>query len=673
MYKKVLLRFSVLFLVFAIVLVSPVEARVGNATVTIYAGTNPADEPPQAKIYDLPDTNEITVRLPGKRDFYTLSRPSGSFPGWTAEQSDATTVTVESPDGLTYTFPEVNDYVLWKIEDADGNEVVVYDYNTVSERIDYQYDGFDPNLYIEYEYDVNGLLDTLYAHDYATVREYEITYDANDRAIAMTGSCESCGGGAGSKYEYDPNGRVKHVKNSEDTVIYEYAYDSLGRITDKYFGEAADSNIIRQIVYTELDDSNSIEDTYDYVDISNYRVTREYKNSGRTVKRIKYDNLNEDPDDPLGESFIDHTIYCFDSNGLVTKEITIPASAGITEPNLASITGIRKEYTYDPNTDELLEERWFDINDVNFTVAEYTYEYIMTDDGNDILDVRVSTSTDARQAVTEYIYDGNDTDPNLKLMPEVTSGISGPQQLKHYYEYDNRKRVVFEQQLDDSNNVISQTEYFYDNYSNLIERRDYDSTTDSNEITEYEYNGFNEMIEMTLPSGVMQGWSYNSNKKVEYEVVYYPDDCNYVYSQTKYSYYDDGRVKKIARADDDDIFLLGSPDNWVWTEYEYDLRGNKTKVIEDVNGLGLETTYEYNFQDEVTKVTLPNGKWTKTTRDGRGLVYKTETGYESTTVATTYYYYDENSNIEEEIDPYGIRTRYEYDDFDRVKKITRGL
>jgi YD repeat-containing protein len=160
---------------------------------------------------------------------------------------------------------------------------------------------------------------------------------------------------------------------------------------------------------------------------------------------------------------------------------------------------------------------------------------------------------------------------------------------------------------------------------------------------------------------------------VEYEVVYDPCDPNYVYSQTVYYYNDNGRLEEIEKADDPNIFLIDSPVKWIRTKYEYDLRGNKTKVIEDVNGLALVTTYEYNHQGEVTKVTLPNGKWTETVRDGRGLVYKTIVGYGVTTVATTEFYYDDNGNLEWQKSTNDIWTRYEYDDFDRLIRVTKGL
>lgn len=179
-------------------------------------------------------------------------------------------------------------------------------------------------------------------------------------------------------------------------------------------------------------------------------------------------------------------------------------------------------------------------------------------------------------------------------------------------------------------------------------------------------------------SYVVSGRSYYDNGQLESEFVLADaNDINVsepnLISQTKYFYDNNGRVKEIARAKDSGEFAFGSPASWIWTRYEYDLRGDKTKVIEDVNRLELKTAYEYDNQGEVTKVTLPNGKWNETVRDGRGMVAQTIVGHGGTTVAITWFYYDANGNLMEEIAPNDIMTTYEYDDFDRVTKITRGL
>jgi len=656
------------------------EASVGNASITIYAGTNPIEEFSSAKLLDMGDGKvDIAVKLPGKTQFYILNRPLPFMRGWLASKDGNNNVTVNSPDGLKYIYPAANNHKLRYIQDADSNNVI-FDYT--GNLIDKQSDGNDPNLYIEYEYnDVTGLLETLRACDYGDCREYTITYDDADRAIAFSGNCQECGNGA-FQYEYDANSLLAKVRDANDPniVIYEYAYNANGWATDIYLGEANDANHLRKFVYTSQGSGGDyILDTYDYVDADTYRVTREYKNgAGLVTKRITYDLTNEDPSDPMGNFYTEFIFYDYDANNVMTGKVVIPPSRNSQNPDPNS--GIRKEYTYDPNIGRMLTEKWFAANEVNIPVISYTYGYV-PDPCFNILDVRVLSSIDARDANTVYSYDGNEVVPKLKEMPVVTTGISEQnQQLKYEYQYDNRKRVILEKQLDQNDMVFVQTKYDYDDYGNLTKR--YDDYNDPNvEITAYIYNGFNEMTRMKVPLGdsnLVSGRSYYDNGLLKSEfVLANPGDINEdepnLISQAKYFYDNNGRLERIARAKDSNEFSYGSPDSWIWTRYEYDVRGNRIKVIEDVNGLELATTSEYNNQNEVTEVNLPNGKWTKTIRDGRGLVATTIVGYGTTEVATTAFYYDANGNLIEEVAPNNISTTYEYDDFDRVKKITRGM
>ncbi|MBA7699341.1 hypothetical protein ES703_108036 [subsurface metagenome] len=204
---------------------------VGNASVSIQAGTNPADEFSSAKILDYGNGEEdIAIKLPGRAQFYILSRPSSFAPGWSASIDGNNDVTVTSPDDLKYIYPENSNYMLTKIIDATDANVVTFDYNdTPPSLIEKQRDGFDPNhLYIEYEYDANDLLETLTAWDCNDSREYIITYDENNRVISMSNSCTGCGGG-GFKYKFDANDLLQSVEDVNEDVIYEYVYDSNGR------------------------------------------------------------------------------------------------------------------------------------------------------------------------------------------------------------------------------------------------------------------------------------------------------------------------------------------------------------------------------------------------------------------------------------------------------------
>jgi len=664
------------------------DISVGNASVTITLGTNPVERFSRASVSCYGDgTKGIEVRLPGYKHFSGLSSPCPFLPGWTATADDNNNVTVKSPDGRTYYYPTSSSHMLSAIKDAGGRTLVTFTYKVSDPTlIEKQTDGFDPNLYIEYEYDANGLLITLTARDDSREesRQFNIGYQNNKAVSFSAGSCEACGGLEGFVHEYDANGLLVKVKDANDpnTIIYEYRYDRNNRLTDIYLGPSSEGNHILHLSYTRQGNTDIV-DTYSYVDSQNYRVSREYLNSaGMVTRRVSYDRLNEDPGQPSGRSFVEDIVYVYDANKVIVRKVVIPASGytgGTADPN----SGVRREYVYDPNTGKLLIERMYDSNNYCITVSSHTYDYIYDPCGA-ILNTRMKTYTDNRGSTTYYFYDGNETDPNMKLMPEVVSGVSGTRQLKYQYEYDaNRGWMVLERQLDESNNVLVQTRYVYDDYGNLVRRHD-DYQGANEEITEYRYNGFNQLIRTKLPSGVVSGKKYNSNGKLESEFVLYDpndfgrfdDESLKLLSQSVYSYDYAGRLVQVARALDSNEtgFRYGQPgQGWIYTAYEYDLRGNRTAVIEDVNGLCLKTSYAYNNQGEVTKVTLANGKWTRTIRDGRGLVSRVEVGYGQEVVATTEYEYDANGNMIWQKNPDGYWTKYEYDDFDRLIRVTRGI
>ena len=656
----------------------------GAATLDISAGMKPGGAVSDVKLHEHSDGQiDVCVRLGHFHDRYIVGADGTPFSDWSASViDDSNTVKVTDPDGATYVYEKDNDYKL-SYQEYTGSEdpnFVCFDYNdTNPDQLYRQIDGnqvtADPNRYIKYTYNVSGELTQVTAYDETDTREYTLEYDGSNRLTSFSGSCQDCGSGA-YEYDFDSSDRIEKVLDANDpnVVLYEYVYNSSGWLTDIYIGEVNDANHFRKFDYTvDGEDGSYIVDIYDYTDANNYRVVREYRDSsGLTTKRIQYEQPNnEDPANPTGDTYTEHIFYTFDANGTMTKKVVIPPTGNSANPNPDS--GLRRVYTYDDEYGRLKTETWYDTNDVNFTVVTYKYE--ATPDGNH---VRIDYYDNARGSRIDYTYAGNSVDPNLKEMPVVDIGLSDPnQQLKYIYEYDFRNRVTLEKQVNYNNVTLLQTKYVYDDRGNLTKR--YDDWQDSNETTVYQYNGFNELTRTLSASNVAIGRTYYDNGKLKSEfVIASPNDVNVaepsLISQTKYSYDNNGRLTAMERAvDDDGSFSFGSPDSWVKTEYEYDVYGNRTKVIEDATGMALETVYSYNNQGQVIKVTEPNGKWTQTTYDGRGLVATVTVGYGSTESARTDYFYDDNGNIEQEVAPDLTRTTYEYDDYDRLIKLTRGL
>lgn len=624
---------------------------------------------------------DLDVLLPNYKDqYFIMDTPNAGFlSDWKVEKSGTKATIAYESSGEKWYFKESSPYKLIALRDMNDVNIVEYEYDAY-DRLIKQSDAIDANYYIAYDYndlgDFNDVPEIVTVQADDVNRIYAIEYDEQGRAVSIgMGTCGCSGAGTSvSKYVFDGNDNVWKELNSNDDVMYEYIYDSQDKITEKWLGAKDSNDCIYKVFYSAdpCDPNNEIADTYTYFDANNYMVKRQYRNSaGFIFKEFTFNLLNEDPCNAVGDSFVKHTVYYYDSNNVLTKRISIPASVGdANDPDPNSISGIRREYVYDPNTGRLLTERWFDVNDVNILVIKNEYEYLM--DGGEIADVRLLTTTDIRGGVTSYGYDGDSTDPNLTAMPKVTIGVSGTVQQKYRYTKDSQGRLELEEILDDSNSVLVKTKYEYDSFGNLKKR--YDAYQDAKElVAEYQYNGFGEMTKTILPTGVQQGSEYGDSGKVIEEYLYDPCDANYVYSQTSYFYDSNGLLEETQRAVDTNKFQIDNPDDdWIYTEYYYDLWGRKTKTIEDANGLALETYYEYNHQGQAIKTTLPNGKWTKTEFNGRGFVKKQIVGYQTTDVAVTEFEYDENGNLGTHIAPNKVKTKYEYDDFDRIVKITRG-
>lgn len=100
----------------------------------------------------------------------------------------------------------------------------------------------------------------------------------------------------------------------------------------------------------------------------------------------------------------------------------------------------------------------------------------------------------------------------------------------------------------------------------------------------------------------------------------------------------------------------------------FDARGNLITVREYVNGVSAETTYEYDAQNNLTKITdaLGNGKnleYDLLSRNTRAELLQAPTASE------IYFWqkeYDENGNLTKTIDPRGQEIFYTYDELDRV-------
>ena len=695
---------------------TPVIGKIsaGKAEESVRAGER---KEPEVWIHDHDDidgVDDIEVLLPGHTESYVMTYPACKFlDRWSVSKSETEVRLTDNNTKKTYVYESGSPYRIVSVEDGNGNTLVTYDYDG-SRRPTYQRDADFPTQYF-IEYDPNsttGLIDGLTAHANGDSRTYTIHYDESGNATSISDA--SCGCSAsGVTYGFDANGNIIKEFDSSGNIIYEYVRDGEDRIIEKWIGAKSTGNCMQEIDYNEQGDGSLVVDLYNYVDSTNYKVTREYRTeSGFVTKRVTFEDFNANPDTATSfeECFLrDIDIYNDDPNDPPSSIITWPE-----DPNLIVVsplgdpngTGIRKEYSIEEETGKVIEERWYDSNGDSIVVSSNVYEYIY--DGDVIVGSRDATSVDARGALSELFYeDDTSVVPNRKFIPVVTEGISGDIEAYHSYQYDEQNRVIIQRTdwndgISDVNEVV--TTFDYDEFGNLEQTYSQSFVFDPNMalsapygITRYIYNGFNQVLWEISPDGVVSGKTYDSSGRLEsdfvlddYNLVIDPnlDNVNFandlLISQTRYYYDSEKRLEYSQKVKSDTTFEYGDPDdeseqlNWVVTKYEYDERGNRKSVIDDYSineqqvESGLKTSYEYNNQNELEKITLPTGKWTKTIRDGRGLVKKTIVGYTDQTIdhelLVTEYEYDANGNLKKQINPDLTVSYFEYDDFDRLEK-----
>jgi YD repeat-containing protein len=438
-----------------------------------------------------------------------------------------------------------------------------------------------------------------------------------------------------SRGAIDPN-----ASGVPDMIFVQLEYDSYANTAIKK--EWVDGDYARLVKYQYADDTFST-----------------------ITAKTEFELLNDDPDDPDGTAF---TTY-YTSQGGDANELSsytkYPSGKRIDVEEIKD-GYVNKSYIYDVDTGNISN------------VQEYTYggSYLMK-------------HIDARGGLTEYSY--SDT-----LLDEVKDPeVGGDRQITRYY-YDGARRMI-SQTRKDTDGVAIKTTYQYNATTGFLDRIIVDDDYGGPPIheglkqtTEYKYNTFGQVISEIGPDGTVSGKTYGLGGELTNEFVLSgdndpnnPDNQLTLISQTRYYYDDDSRVEYIKKVKHDGKFTFSDPEDpndtlqWITTEYEYDFLGRRTAVTEDVDGLALKTTYEYNYQGEIVKTTLPNGKWTKTQRDGRGLVITQSIGYGEgggeTEVAVTEFHYDANKNLVERVAPNNISMVYEYDNFDRLIKTKRGI
>lgn len=313
---------------------------------------------------------------------------------------------------------------------------------------------------------------------------------------------------------------------------------------------------------------------------------------------------------------------------------------------------------------------------------------------------------------TSYQYDGNDqvvkeTDPGSTNV--VTGVVHTPVTSTAFDPNGN----VTSQSVSDATggDATRTTSATFDTHDRLLK-----STDASGASTSYGYDAYGNRTSETDENGNVTGYSFDAEGRLLTVTAkgYTGDPANPTTAQdvilssraydpagrlasltdamgrvTTYTYTDDGLLAAVARSSGTSTFtvrdvLHDAAGNVIQdttnngatvTTTVVDAAGRPTSTTFDPSGLNRTTSYEYDGDDNVTKMTLTDGKTgsrtTTSTYDANGgVLQESVTGsVDSTRTATTTYARDQRGAVLSMTDPLGQRTDYVNDESGQVVSV----
>jgi RHS repeat-associated protein len=223
---------------------------------------------------------------------------------------------------------------------------------------------------------------------------------------------------------------------------------------------------------------------------------------------------------------------------------------------------------------------------------------------------------------------------------------------------------------DDLGNI---TTYTHDTNNNVASiSKPLNSTTTA--TTSYTYNSFGEVLTMTDPLGNVTTNSYDTHGNLLTVTSPRPNG-NTAASVTQFQYATNGELTQITDPRSNVTKLtyttagltasITDAQNNV-TIYHYDALGNRTAVIDPINGAAHPTTFAYDTMSHLTGITYPDGSTAGFTYDIRGRrITSTDQNNKTTT-----YTYDDADRLTAITDPANNTTQYNYDTEDNLLSIT---
>ena len=485
--------------------------------------------------------------------------------------------------------------------------------------------------------------------------ESQFTYDAVGDLVGAVAP-----GNIATDLSYDGAGRLQQMSLGGGLQTEDYSYDATGGVTiTDGAGRTAELNLLpggvagrvadgdgntSELVYSDSGDLLGVrapDGTFTAFEFdSQDRMTKITDANGAQLS-FTYDETGEEP-------------IVFTDAGGGTRSFTYDAGGRITEAVWPDGTQLAFDYDIEGNLTTYTNRRGDDVT--------YTYD----------VRGRLIAESDSSAGPTSYVYDDRG---------RLTSATND--QGSTTLAYDNADRVIeinyptgksLFYTYNDAGLRTSMSDggdynifYEYDTLGRLTGLRDEDS-----QIVAYEYDGAGNLVKETNGNGTVSLFSYDNSGRLTRIENQAPDGG--INSFNAYTY--DTAGQRVTNETQDGAWTYGydaigqlTAANFVSTNaaiankslvYEYDVVGNRTRVIED----GVETLYTANMLNQYTQV----GDATFTYDADGNMTSRTDSA------GTTTYTYDLDNRLTSVTEADGKVLTFEYDLFgNRIAKAIDGV
>jgi RHS repeat-associated protein len=376
-----------------------------------------------------------------------------------------------------------------------------------------------------------------------------LTYNAQGRINQITDSA-----GQATTYTYNSTGEnLLSVTGVDGTITYSYDTGTVAAKKHSLLSVTSDLGYQRSFEYDnqgrltkESSNGNTQTLTYSYDSVGGVTVT---DSTGASETILLDDRGNRGQIRGVNNQ---NLLFNYDADGNLL---------GVTLPN-----GSQSGYTYD-SKGNLTQQTNLLGQKTNFTYdATFNQLTGFTDPkGNG-----VSYSYDTKGNLNKITYsDGSTQQFTIDALGNITSSVNR-RGSNISYTY-NTSGLLTKKQYADGSSV----NYSYDTRGNLT------SVVDGTGTMTMLYDTANRLTKITYPNGRSLSYTYNADGQRTKLVSSDDYTVNYTYDTV-------GRLKSLTNATGQNIIT-----------YDYDSAG---RLIKETNGNGTYTTYEYDLQDQLTKL-----------------------------------------------------------------------